>query len=243
MRASGLGIVLLWMVTAAPASAQTGSPARQTQEIFDVRNKESDYFEHIFRGTPQLAAESYSEALRFASCVAKLDRGGAVSVLAADSGSDAEARAIRDLTRRHRGCTVTRTSVPPLVLRGAFAEALWKQAGANPNPANRESVEISDVESFIKASPRGEMTIKTAGMPISWVSRCQVMALPNKAAEILAAEPGSLKEKTEAESLYASSRVCGVQQGLGRTPVIAVRAALADALYQNGYRSAPTSAQ
>jgi hypothetical protein len=243
MRALGFGFVLLSVLATAPAAAQTGSPARGSQEIFDVRNTERDYFENTFRNNPRLAAESYSGALRFASCAVKFDQAGVASVLASDSGSDVEGRAIRDLTRRLRGCAVSRDSIPPLVLRGALAEALWKQGGAKVNPAKRDSVEISDVESFIKASPRGDMTVKTAGMPISWVSRCQVMALPNKAADVLAAEPGSAKEKAEAEALYANSRVCGVQKGLEKTPVIAVRAAIADALYLDGRRSAPTSAQ
>lgn len=236
MRALCFGAVLLSMVAAAPAAAQTGSPARQNQDIFDVRNKESDYFEHIFRGSPQIAAESYSGALRFASCAVKLDSAAAVSVLAADAGSDEEARALRTLTRRLGNCALRRDSVPPLVMRGAIAETLWKQAGANPNPAGRQSVDISDVESFIGAKPLGEMVVKTGGLPLSWVSRCQVMALPNLTAEVLAAEPGSKEEQAKAEFLYANSTVCGVQRELGRTPVIAVRAALADALYQDGRR-------
>lgn len=243
MRALLSGIATLSIVFTAPAAAQTGSPARQNQEIFDVRNKESDYFEHIFRYGAQGGAAGYTNALRFASCVAKFDQSAASAVTAADAGSDSEARAIRELMRRYKTCAATRDSVPPMVVRGAIAETLWKQAGANPNPSKRDSVEIAEVESFIKASPKGEASVKTAGMPLSWVSRCQVMALPNKAAEILAAEPGSAKEKAEAETLYANSRVCGVQKGLGTTPVVAVRAALADALLQNLRRSAPTSSQ
>jgi hypothetical protein len=237
MRAAGSAIVLVWVTVAAQAAAQSGSPARQTQDMFDVRNKESDYFEHTFRAQPRVAADSYARALQLAICVAKLDGAVLNSVVATDAGSNEEARAIRTMTSRYRNCAATRESVPPLLVRGAIAEVLWKQGGANPNPLDRKSVDIADVESFIKASPRGEAGVKTAGMPLYWVSRCQVMALPNKTAEILAAEPGSAEEKAQAETLYASSHVCGVQKGLDQTPVQAVRAALADALYQDGRRT------
>lgn len=224
--------------TAAVAQDPTGSPARQAQDIFDVSIKDSDYFEVMFRNDPQLLAQSYSDALRFASCAAKLNRGAVGSVLTADAGSQQEARAIRDLSKRYGTCIARRSSVPPLVMRGAMAETLWKQVGADPNPAKRQSIDIADVEIFIRAAPRGETLAKSAGLPLSWVSRCQVMALPLQSAKVLAAQPGSNEELAEATTLYAASNVCGVLKGLGKTPVTAVRASLADALYQDGVRVA-----
>jgi hypothetical protein len=125
-----------------------------------------------------------------------------------------------------------------VLIRGALAETMWKQAGANPNPAKRTSVAVEDVEAFIKAAPLGELKTKVAGLPVSSVARCQVMALPAESASVLAAQPGSKEEHAAAVQLYAGSNVCGVLKGLGKTPATLVRAALADALYQDSARVA-----
>lgn len=224
----GLAVVLGGM-----AQDVSGSPARQSQDIFDVRNKESDYFEHMFRNNPAQTSRNYSDALRFASCVAGIDGVGAAAVLATDAQSGEEARAIRTLVQRYKTCAPSRLSVPATLVRGAFAETLWKRAGADPNPARRTSIDMADVEGFIKMTPRGESAVKVGKIPIYWVARCQVMALPDQSAKVLAAPVGSEKERAEAQLLYANSKLCGVQDGLGHVPVAAVRSALADALYFN----------
>ena len=229
---------LICCSSVAAAQDPSGSPARQAQDIFNVDIKDSDYFEVRMRDDPRQMASSYSDALRFAACAARMDQQATTSVLSVDAGSDKEARAISDLSKRYRNCAVRRAAFASFVMRGAIAEALWKQAGANPNPAKRQSVDIADVESFIKAAPLGETQAKSAGLPISWVARCQVMALPLESAKVLAAEPGSKEEIAAAQTLYAGSKVCGVQSGLGKTLVTAVRSALADALYQDGVRLA-----
>lgn len=230
-----VGLVTFGLAAMLASLAQdvSGSPARQSQDIFDVRNKESDYFEHTFRNNPAQTTRNYSDALRFASCVAGIDATGAAAVLATDAGSGEESRAIRALVQRYKPCAPSRLSVPAALIRGAFAETLWKRAGADPNPARRTSIDMADVEGFIKMTPRGESLVKAGKMPIYWVSRCQVMALPDQSAKVLAAAVGSQQEKAEAQLLYANSKLCGVPDGLGRIPVAAVRSALADALYFN----------
>ena len=233
--------VLLGFSSAAVAQDPSGSPARQSQDIFDVDIKDSDYFEVMFRDDPRKVSQTYATALRFGSCAAKINSQAIRSVLAVDAGSDAEMRRIRDLSRRFGPCVVQRTSVPPLLMRGAIAETLWKEAGANPNPAKRTAVDIEDVEGFIKAAPLGERNTQAGGLPLSWVSRCQVMALPTQAARVLAAPAGSREEQSAAEALYAASKVCGIINGLGKTPSTAVRAGLADAFYQDGVRLASTA--
>jgi hypothetical protein len=240
MRIFSAGVLLLALAFPVPAVSQS-SPARAAQDVFDVRNKESDYFEHVFRGDAGLAADSYSGALRFARCVGKLDPAGLSSVVAADAGSGAEDGAIRSLARRYKNCAVRRDSIPALVMRGAIAETIWKQSGADPNPGKRSSVDVADVANFVKAEPLGEMAVKVAGTPLSSVSRCQVMALPDQSAKVLATEPGSSEEKAEADALYVGSRVCGVQKALDRIPSVAVRAALADAFYQDSRRATATA--
>lgn len=221
---------------AMPAAAQSGSPARQNQEVFDVSNKESDYFEHTFRNAFAAGSASYANALRFASCAVPLNSAGAAALLGTDAGSAAEARGLREFTKRHGVCAVSRESISPMIVRGAIAETLWKQAGANPNPAKRSTVQIEDVEGFIKAAPLGEQRAKSANLPLSWVSRCQVMALPEEAAKVLATAPGSEEEKSAAQALYAASNVCGVVKGLEKTSATLVRAGLADAFYQDARR-------
>jgi hypothetical protein len=230
--------ILFGFSSAGVAQDPTGSPARQAQDIFNVDIKESDYFEVMFRN-PGLAADTYANALRFGSCAAKMNQAPMRSLLAADAGSDAEMRAIRDLSRRFGACVVQRTSVSPLLIRGAIAETLWKAAGANPNPAKRSSIGIEDIEVFIRAAPLGERKTKAADLPLSVVSRCQVMAMPTQSAKVLAAPAGSKEEQAAAEALYAASKICGVTKGLGKTLSIAVRAGLADAFYQDAIRVAP----
>lgn len=237
-----VGIVLV-AASAAPVLAQTGSPARQTQEIFDVSNKESDYFENTFRNSSAQVAPSYVNALRFASCAAKLNSRAAAAIMSVDAGSAGEERALREFAKRNGTCAVTRGSVSPVIVRGAVAETLWKSAGANPNPAKRSTVGIEDVENFIKAAPLGEQRMKSANLPLSWVSRCQVMALPEDAAKVLQAQPGSREEKAAAEALYGKSNVCGVVKGLEKTPATLVRAGLADAFYQDSRRATLADAQ
>lgn len=227
---AALGLAAALAVVAQDVS---GSIARRTQDIFDVRNKESDYFEHTFRNNPAQATRNYSDALRFASCVAGIDVQGVEAVLATDGGSAEEARAIRALVQRYRTCAPSRLSIPATIVRGAIAETVWVRAGSDPNPGKRTSVDIAEVESFIKMAPRGESAVKAGNMPIYWVARCQVMALPDQSAKVLAAPVGSDKEKAEARLLYANSKLCGVRDGLGQIPVAAVRSALADALYFN----------
>lgn len=220
--------------TVAPAQdAPSGSPARNAQDVFDVRNKESDYFENTFRKSPKVAAEVYARTLNFASCLTQADTGAAASVLDADAGSKDEARAIQHMSRRYSRCIPRRETVAPIMIRGALAETMWKQAGANPNPTNRTSVDVADVENFIKMSPRGESATKAGNLPLYWVSRCQVMALPDQSAKVLAAAPGSDAERKEAATLYANSKLCGVENGLGDLSVAAARAGLAEALYRN----------
>jgi hypothetical protein len=221
---------------AVAASAQTGSPARNTQEVFDVRNKERDYFEHAFRNSANEGPEAYSNAISFASCTARLNAAATAKVLSFDAGSKLEDGAMRDLSKHYGTCAIKRTSTPPIFVRAAIAEVLWKQAGADANPAKRSSVEIEAVEIFIKTLPLGEQKTKVANLPLSWVSRCQVMALPTEAARVLATNPGSLEEKAAAEVLYAKSNVCGVVGGLEKTPSLLVRAGLADAFYQDSRR-------
>lgn len=215
-----------------------GALARQAQDILNVDIKDSDYFEMMFRDDPRSAAETYSGTLRSAACASTRDSNRASSVLAADAGSAQEARAIGELVRRHGRCVVGRQSVPAAVVRGALAEVLWEKAGANPNPSNRSELDFSEIEAFFQSRPRGEMVTRSARLPLSWVSRCQVMTLPRQSAKVLATEPGSSAERLEIQTLYAKSGGCGVSTGVGDMPLILGRAALADALYQNQARSA-----
>jgi hypothetical protein len=223
------------------ASLAQSSPARSAQEVFDVSNKESDYFEHTFRHGATATGDDYAKSLSFAGCLARISPQAAASVLTVDAGGGAEAKLIRDISKRYSACAATRATVSPVLVRGAIAETLWKQAGANPNPKKRTTVDIEDVESFIKAAPLGEQRVKAANLALSWVSRCQVVALPKEAAAVLAARPGSPEEKAAAEALYGRSNVCGVMKGLETTPPTLVRAGLADAFYQDGRMASLTS--
>lgn len=239
-------VAAIFSTLAAPAFAQsemTRSAAREAQDIFEVSNKESDYFEHIFRGNTPQSASAYNEALRFATCATKLNHRAAASVLASDAGTAKETGALRELTRRQANCAITRASLSPVFVRGAIAESLWKSAGANPNPAGRNTVALDDVEAFIKAAPLGEQRVKSANLPLSLVSRCQVMALPADAAKVLQAIPGSKDELAAAEALYRNSKVCGVANGLENTSALVARAGLADAFYQDGLRVKMASAR
>ncbi|QIK79749.1 hypothetical protein G7077_13385 [Sphingomonas piscis] len=220
-----------------------GSPARANQEVFDVSNKESDYFENTFRNATPQGGDTYANVLRFATCAARLNPAGVAAILNYDAGSSQELGAIRDLTKRYGSCAITRRTIQPVMLRGAVAEILWKQAGADPNPSKRSSVGIEEVEDFIQASPRGEQKFKAANLALSWVSRCQVMALPTEAAAVLSTTPNSLEERAAAQALYAKSTTCGVVKGLEKTPPTLVRAGLADAFYQDRRKATMASAR
>lgn len=232
-----IAAALLAIPTTAFAQDPSGSPARQTQDITDVPISESDFFHERFGKDTGGAAEAYSDSLRFAGCVIRMSEQGARTLLTLDSGSREEERQIRNILQRHKACAVRRASVPGVLLRGAIAETLWKNAGANPNPMKRTSVDIEDVENFIKAKPMGDGSNKAGGLPIYWVARCQVMALPEQAAKVLKATPGSAEEKAEVTALYSGSTVCGVTKGLEKTHAILARAALADAFYLDGNRA------
>ena len=229
-----------------PPEARPGND----RDIFDSRITDSYFFGHLFRYAPDIAAEAYASALSFASCAARLNRRAAHAVLDADAGSVEEEQAMIKLVRRLRTCIVSRSSVPTMYMRAALAEALAKQVGVHPNARRRGTVGITDVRwnvvpietglvlgdvyvgRFIKMKPAGETRIRVSGYPIFWIARCQVMTLPAQVEKVLAARPGTLQEKAAATDLYARSRFCGVEGKLGKTPVLAVRSSLADALYR-----------
>jgi hypothetical protein len=224
------------MTIASPALAQSGSPARASSDVFGNTQLDELNYEQGFRKDPASAAEAYRMASRFATCVTRFDSKRSAAVLAADAGSGAEAAALTALARKYGSCVGATGGVPSLLLRGALAEALWTKGGSIPNPSKRTKVDMTEIESFFKTSPRSEMLSKVGTLPLGWVSRCQVMAMPSLSAAVLKAVPGSPEERAAAAALYSKSSVCGVQS-LGDTIVTYSRATIADALYQDTIRS------
>lgn len=226
-------VATVGMALAMQSADPSGSPARATQDMFDVGNKESDYFEHNFNNNIRAASESYADSLRFANCAVRMNSKAVGGVLANDAESAEERTALSSLTRQMKGCAVRRDSVSALFMRGALAEALWKEAGANPNPTNRNSIDLGEIEAFMVAKPAGTMSARVSGMPLSYLARCQVMVQPTLAANVLSTEPGSAEEKAAAEALYAKSTPCGIKDGLGKTTSLEVRASVADAFWSD----------
>ncbi|WP_344707650.1 hypothetical protein [Sphingomonas swuensis] len=212
------------------ASAQ-GSPARQAQpDTFDNRIRERDFFEHSLQADRGFSARSYATALTFAGCANGLQPAAVAAVLQTPAASREEEAAVQRLVSQVRACG-RREGVHPALLRGALAEVSWKATAPAASAAPAE-ISIDDVESFIKRGPAGEARIKVNNLPIASVARCQVLALPAAAREVLATPAGSPQEQAAAARLYGGSRLCGGVEGLGKTPVVAIRAALADAFYQ-----------
>lgn len=223
-------------LTPSPSFGQSGSPALANSDVYMNNQLDELRYELNFRKNPGSATEAYRSASRFASCVVRFDDRRSAAVLAADAGSVQETAAFGALTRRYGACINGSEGVPSLLLRGALAEALWVRRGAVANPSKRTSVDMSEIETFFKTSPRAELASKVGTLPIGWISRCQVMALPTLSAAVLKAPPGSTEERTAAAALYAKSEVCGVKE-LGNAIVPYTRASLADALYQDAVRS------
>lgn len=219
------------------AAQEGGSPARRDSDVDMNDQRDELIYEQGFRKDPASAAEAYRVALRFAGCAARRDPRAARELLASDAGSAAEGVALTAVARRHRACVATRLAMPATIFRGAFAETAWAMNGSVANPRQLTKVDMSDIQSFFRAPPLGEVHTRAGRLPLSWVARCQVMALPSMAARLIATAPGSNEERAAVTALYARSGVCGIDRGVGDMVVAYARSSVADALYQNLVRS------
>lgn len=218
---------------ASPALAQVSGGIPRVKERYEAPITDEYFFEGRFRENPAAAADTYSRALRFATCAARINAKISREVLTAAAGSTDETRILSKLAQRTRTCVVDHEVMPPIMLRGAIAETLWKGSGSIVNPTKRTEIELSEIENFVRAEPLGEMRAKVGTMPLSWASRCQVLILPRESAALLATKPGSSEEAALMTTIYGKSSVCGVPATLGGTGTIFARATMADALYQS----------
>lgn len=155
---------------------------------------------------------SYDSALRFAQCVARFDREAPETVLSNAIGDSDSRLGLIKLAAKNRGCVQEAGTIPPLLLRAAFAELALKAP-----------------ESAAATWPVGVPTV-VDGYPLGRVSRCQVAVAPDRVKLLLSTRPGGVEERQVADQLYRTLPQCGTSAGLGGIEATAARLALLDAM-------------
>lgn len=207
------------LAAASPANArpeyvtQVSPPHRVSQfGLFDPARR----LDWTRRGAHGAAVESYSAALQFARCVARLDGEAPGRLLKTPMGRDDDRSALFDLARQQRGCAGQMAAVSPILLRAALAESTLRQHRTGSRGEPQTAVGIP---------------AEVQGFPLMRVARCQLAYAPDMVWKLLGTQPGGAGERAAAEALFGSVPQCSAG-GLGGIHPTVARLALVDAAFQ-----------
>jgi hypothetical protein len=178
------------------ASAQTSEPSRvvvgQQRSTFGrssynpmAPNAYSYRFARDWAGEYQ----SYRDALRFASCVARFNKELVRSAAIMDAGKPEGLEFLQQVSRRNPGCATNSGAVSASVLHAAFFETAFKNG-------------------YLGASPAGLGVFLDQDREVA-IGRCQFDAAPQSVQDVLRTEPESEAEAAAVQKLLSETRSCG----------------------------------
>ncbi|QIK79750.1 hypothetical protein G7077_13390 [Sphingomonas piscis] len=192
-----------------PTGVLAGGNAKLTGEF----SPEAWQFMRDWEEVRAFANGGYDHALRFAECVSSYNAAAPASILSRPIGDSRYRSDLVRLASRYRGCG-TRVTVPPLLLRAAFAELSIRQGAVRAGAGTSYVGVPANIKSF----------------PVAALAACQLRTAPGLIQDVLSTRPGEMAEEIAVKRLFASTPRCTSLAKGSITPT-AARLALIDAAY------------
>jgi hypothetical protein len=188
---------------------------------------------------PVIASEARAiRTLRaFADCLAR-KAVEAPQLLGALPETEAEENVVRALTSGRRKCSFAagELHLRPYLFRGVIAEALYRRraaAGAAPPPPSALPEGFEAFAARLTSADRNGLDEEDSNLLVGrWLGYCAAHENPSALASLLATEPSTPAEIAALRALRPTLDGCLFQGQVADLGAVAIRALLAEALYQ-----------